>query len=75
MHVFSRWGLTFRIMGRTSSFFDDVADAASSPLGKCESGTRTGLCLRAARFFWDLPIVIARNRARYDSRRFLKNLS
>ena len=52
---------TFCMIGRTASLLlaSAAADADASPCGRCESGTRTGLCLRDCRFFcdFDLPIV------------------
>ncbi len=49
---------TFWMIGRTASFFEDDLTAASRPWGRCESGTRTGLCRRIAFFFCALPIVV-----------------
>lgn len=44
------------MMGSTASVLLDEEDAAARPLGRCESGTRIGLCRRMARFFCDLPM-------------------
>ena len=44
-------------MGRISFDLEEDWDADASPLGRCESGTRMGLCLRITFFFWDLPMV------------------
>ena len=46
------------MIGGTASALSDVDDAAESPLGRCESGTLIGLCLRMAFFFCALPIGI-----------------
>ena len=51
-----RRGSTFLMMGSTASVLLDEEDAAARPLGRCESGTRIGLCRRMARFFCDLPM-------------------
>lgn len=42
---------TLFMMGSTCSVLLDEEDAAASPLGMCESGTRMGLCRRMDRFF------------------------
>ena len=44
-------------MGKMASLFDDDEVADARPLGKCESGTRIGLCRLMARFFCALPIL------------------
>ena len=46
-------------MGRIASAFEAGADsdADARPCGRCESGTRMGLCRRILRCFCDLPIV------------------
>lgn len=49
--------VTFWMMGKIASVLDEDEAAEASPFGKCESGTRTGLCRRIERFFCDLPIV------------------
>jgi hypothetical protein len=46
------------MIGKIASFFEDDEAADARPLGKCESGTRMGLCRRIARFFCDFPISI-----------------
>jgi len=47
---------TFWMIGNTASFFGEDEAADSRPLGRCESGTRIGLCRRIDRFFCDFPI-------------------
>lgn len=47
---------TFCMIGKMASFFVEASAAEASPFGRCESGTRTGLCLRIDRFFCDLPM-------------------
>jgi len=47
---------TFWMMGITASFFGEVEATDARPFGRCESGTRMGLCRRIDRFFCDLPI-------------------
>lgn len=44
---------TFLMMGSTASVLslDEEEAAAARPFGRCESGTRMGLCRRMARFF------------------------
>jgi hypothetical protein len=44
------------MIGNTASFFGEDEAADSRPLGRCESGTRMGLCRRIDRFFCDFPI-------------------
>lgn len=44
------------MIGNTASFFGEDEAADSRPFGRCESGTRMGLCRRIDRFFCDLPI-------------------
>jgi hypothetical protein len=46
------------MIGKIASFFDEDEAADASPFGKCESGTRIGLCRRIALFFCDLPIPV-----------------
>jgi hypothetical protein len=48
------------MMGKISLDFDDDWYADARPFGRCKSGTRIGLCLRIAFFFWDLPIAKCR---------------
>ena len=45
------------MIGKIASVLDDEDDAEASPFGRCESGTRTGLCRRIDRFFCDLPMA------------------
>lgn len=45
------------MMGKIASFFEEDEAADARPFGKCESGTRIGLCRRIARFFCDFPIL------------------
>lgn len=47
---------TFWMIGNTASFLGEDEAADSRPLGRCESGTRMGLCRRMDRFFCDFPI-------------------
>jgi hypothetical protein len=47
-------------MGRTASVLVEEEEAADSPFGMWESGTRIGLCLRIDFFFCDLPMVVVR---------------
>ena len=42
---------TFLMMGSTASVLLDEEEAAARPFGRCESGTRMGLCRRMDRFF------------------------
>jgi hypothetical protein len=50
---------TFWMMGKIASVFEDEDEADARPLGRCESGTRTGLCLRDEFFFFcDLPMAV-----------------
>lgn len=49
---------TFCMMGKIASFLEEDEAADARPFGRCESGTRIGLCLRMAFFFCDFPIVI-----------------
>jgi hypothetical protein len=42
---------TFLMMGNTASVLLDEDEAESRPCGRCESGTRMGLCRRIDRFF------------------------
>lgn len=43
-------------MGNIASPLDEEAEAEARPLGRCESGTRTGLCRLIWRFFCDFPM-------------------
>ena len=49
--------ITFCIIGKIASLLDDDEAADARPFGKCESGTRIGLCRLMARFFCALPIL------------------
>ena len=49
-------GVTFWMIGKIAFVLEDDDSADARPFGKCESGTRMGLCRRIARFFCDLPI-------------------
>jgi hypothetical protein len=42
---------TFLMMGSTASVLLEEEEAAARPFGRCESGTRMGLCRRMDRFF------------------------
>ena len=42
---------TFLMMGKTASVLLEEDEAAARPFGRCESGTRMGLCRRIERFF------------------------
>ena len=44
-------------MGRIASCFDEDEEADARPFGRCESGTRIGLCRRIERFFCDFPMT------------------
>jgi len=46
------------MIGKISFDLEDDCDADASPFGRCESGTRIGLCLRMIFFFCDLPMIV-----------------
>jgi hypothetical protein len=59
---------TFWMIGRIAWFLVEAAEAAARPVGRWLSGTRTGLCLRIALFFCDLPMTSTRCRQRSSAR-------
>ena len=45
-------------MGKMASVLAEVDEAEARPFGRCESGTRIGLCLRIDFFFCDFPMIV-----------------